>query len=425
MKLINALILPAVFTKRTPKDQDPKKILQNFIEKLEKIEEEDPTDDVDFFKANVDYPTHDPADFEGDNLINLSENLSNPRNVLMRNPETGEENSDNKCGWNGCNSRYTHYYHVDYAIDGEPKRKTEDQARLDRAEKWYGIFFSYSGLRRNGAFVADIANNPTVGFVKVWPPINGNHDLSGYSNYNRMRVFVNDVECFAIDSYSNKWMKDNIRENPYDYQAAIFNCETPVKNAYTVRAHQANHWITFKGIEIYAPVEQKQVVEVPVNQAGSLSVLNQMNKKVALKNIVEHGCHCSKYSENEFVGGYAVDEMDKMCQQWNIKLKCLTLSEGACENGIDFEFFKIQVNNDGTPIEDLELACEANQSDCEIAVCKVTYDWGIKLWESVEAKGAGSKKYNYKPDSVCYPEPPKGDNHICVGEAPDVVIFKN
>lgn len=425
MKLINALILPAVFTKRTPKDEDPKKILQNFIDELEKIEEEDPSDDVDFFKAAVDYPTHDPADFEGDNLINLSENLSNPRNVLMRNPETGEENSENKCGWMGCNHRYTHYYHVDYAIDGEPMRKKEEQAALEIEEKWYGIFFSYTGLRRNGAFVADIDNNPTVGFVKVWPPINGNHDLSGYSNYYGLRVFVNDVECFPIERYSNKWMVDNIRENPYDYKAAIFNCEEPVENAYTVRAHQADYWITFKEIEIYAPLEQKQVVEVPVNQAGSLSVLKEMNNKLALKDIVQHGCHCSKYSNNEFVGGYAVDEMDRMCQEWNNKLKCLTLPGGACENGIDFEFFKIQVNNDGTPIDDLELACAANQSDCEEAVCKVTYDWGMKLWESVEAKGAGSKKFNYKPDSECFPEPPKGDNHICVGEAPDVVIFKN
>ena len=60
-------------------------------------------------------------------------------------------------------------------------------------------------------------------------------------------------------------------------------------------------------------------------------------------------CHCSKYSNSEFVGGDAVDELDKMCLEWNNKLKCLTLQGGACENGIDFSFFNFQVNNDGSP----------------------------------------------------------------------------
>jgi len=420
MKFINALILPAVYTQITLKDQEPEKAFEDFMEELARIEEENPTGDIDFFKATVDYPTHNPADFEGDDLINLSENLSNPRNVEMRNPETGEENSENKCGWYNCAEMGSMNYadfHVDQAIDGK---------RLRKKDRPYGTFFSWRELRQNSSFVADIANNPTVGFVKVWPPVSYRYEyylnIIKYAQFDTMRVFVNDIECFAIDRYNRQWMTDMIAENPYDYQAAIFNCEEPVENAYTIRAHQRDTWITFNEIEIYSPLK---LVQVPVDQAGSLSVLGHMNKKLALEDIVGHGCHCSKYSHNELVGGYAIDEMDKMCREWNNKLRCLTLPEGACENGIDFEFFNLQVNIDGTPNEDLELACAATQNACENAVCKVTYDWVMKLWESVEANGSGSKEYNYKPDSICYPGPPKQDRKVCVGEAPDVVVYTN
>jgi len=428
MKLINALIFPVAFSKRTPKFQTPDEAFEDFTQKAQKLLENEPLDELeDPFKSALDYPTHNPADFEGENLNNLSDNLSNARNVLMKNPETGEEDSDNKCGWNGCEGKYSHYYDASYAINGKPMRGEE---LPDYRETGFDVFASFSGYRRNTAFVADIANNPTVDFVKVWPPINGQYEYIEYAHFNKMRVFVNDVECFMIDRYSTKKVKDMVKDSNgyygYDYTAMIYKCEEPVKNAYTIRAHKANAgWLTFKEIEIYGPNKPNRVVEIPVDQAGSLSAIAVMNNKIAVKDIVNHGCHCSKYSNSEFVGGYAVDEMDSMCQEWNSKLKCLTLPEGACENGIDFDFFNIQINDDGTPSDDLDFACATTQNDCEAAVCRVTYDWGMKLWQSTEENGPGSRRFNYKPDSMCYPQPPNGDSHICVGEAPDVVIMKN
>ena len=337
MKFINALVLPVTFAKINPKFQTPDQIFKEVTEKSQQILETSP---LVILKSAGNYPTHDPTDFEGEHLINLSENLSNARNVLMSNPEIGVEESDNKCGWHGCESTSSHYFDASYAINGKPMRESE---LFDYRVTGFDIFYSYSQYSKNTAFVADIADNPTVDFVKVWPPINSVWDYIRYADYHQMRVFVNDVECLAIDNYNNAKIWAMINDsNGYNYTAAIYKCEVPVENAYTIRAHKENGLMAFKEIEIYAPTTttlQQNLVEIPVDQAGSLSALNSMKNNLAVDEIVSHGCHCSKYSNNKLVGGYVVDEMDSMCRMWNSKRRCLTLPGGACENGIDFKFF--------------------------------------------------------------------------------------
>ena len=151
--------------------------------------------------------------------------------------------------------------------------------------------------------------------------------------------------------------------------------------------------------------------------------MKNYNQNIAANNIINHGCHCSKYSDNEFTGGPAVDIMDRMCQDWNAKLKCLGLPGGACENGIDFNFFSVQMYKNGTFSDDEEFACEKAVDGCEAAFCKVTYDWGVGLWNSADEGLAGSNMFDYVPNAECFPQPPTGGEQICVGDAPDVDII--
>jgi len=439
MKLISTLLLSAalakrrgnkgsVFNQKGDADAD-RRDLPLIVKKIKAdIREAENNDDEPIsFKAVDDtvYPTHDPADFEGDEIVNLSENLSNPRNVRMLDVESGEELSENLCGFYHCDDGgASGYHHARHAINGEPLR--QKSLRFPLAIHGFGFFLSHRSNYKKSAFVADIENSPTVGFVKLWPPINAPFDYSFLTNFAVTRVFVNDVECFQIENYTPTKVREMIySEDGYNYPGMVYKCAENVKNAYTIRAHNDDKWLAFKEIEIYAPIDQTNVLQVPIEQSKTLLFMKDFNDKLAINKILTHGCHCSKYSDNEFTGGQAIDTMDKMCQDWNAKLKCLTLPGGSCENGIDFNFFNMQVYADGTLSDDLDFVCAAAESKCEEAICRVTYDWGMDLWASAAEKDAGSRKYDYKPNAQCFPQPPSGGEHTCVGEAPDVTIINN
>merc|ERR1712047_58724 len=435
MKLISTLLISAALAKRrgkgalfnklkdSAKDGLPRLVekVKNDMEKAEK-ENDDPIS-AGPFKSVDDtiYPTHDPADFEGDDIINLSENLSNPRNVKMLDVESGEELSDNYCGFYTCDEGgASGYFHSRLAVNGETLKGS---IKFPLTVHGFGFFLSYRSLYKKSAFVADIENNPTVGFVKLWPPITGPWDWSYHTNFARTRVFVNDVECFQIENYTPSKVRDIVYSGDGEtYPGLVYKCAENVQNAYTIRAHNDDKWLTFKEIEIFAPNDQTRVLQVPVEQSKTLLFMREFNEKLAVKKILTHGCHCSKYSDNEFTGGQAIDTMDRMCQDWNSKLKCLTLPGGACQNGIDFNFFNMQIHADGTLSNDLDFACAAAENKCEAAICRVTYDWGMGLWSSADEKGAGSRMYDYNSNAECYPQPPSGGEHTCVGNAPDVVI---
>ena len=262
MKLIATVLFPLVYSQGQENDfAGAASIILKTNEEIQKIEQNDALPHFEPFKTlDGMTPTHDPADFEGEDIINLSENLSNARNVKMLDVESGEELSGNTCGFWGCQGDSSIWFHADHAIDGEPQRQPSLNYPL--IEHGFSFFFSNRFLYTKSAFVADIENEPTVGFVKLWPSKNANYDFTYHTTYYSTRIFVNDIECLPIEHYSPERVQEMLNMgNGFDYPGMIFKCAENVEKAYTIRAHNAERWLTFKEIEIFAPIEQTTVRE--------------------------------------------------------------------------------------------------------------------------------------------------------------------
>jgi len=422
MKLVNALLLPAFMAQRASQE-----------ESFEPSRPTPPPDAPpgDGFKSTGYFDaTHDPSLFDRsvETNINLSSNLANARDVEMHDLETLNEDSADMCGLHGCTGSWKHVYPPSQAINGEPLRQRsvnvgQNGSGMYFASKWSNAF--------SQAWVADINNSPAVGFVKVWPPINARYDYSTWVQWQNLRVFVNDQECFAIEYYDTNKIKEIFRQPSYDYEALVWNCPTWVENANKVIVHGGSgyHTMSWKEVEIFAPngqqaspVVEPVVHQIPVDQANMLATVGQFHPEVKADKVASHGCHCAKYSRNEFVGGPPVDNLDSLCQQWNMKNHCLTLPGGACENGIDFTFFNVKVHGDDTPNDDADFACENTESDCEKALCLVNFEFAKQLWTSAEAGEAGSDSYWYDENATCTPNAPVNGIHTCVGDSPNVRI---
>merc|ERR1712110_876456 len=177
-----------------------------------------------------------------------------------------------------------------------------------------------------------------------------------------------------------------------------------------------------------SPVSPKTPAPVlmnsPVDQAMSLSDMEKFNKNINTKAIIGHGCHCSKYSRTDNVGGSPTDELDAACLDWNRKIKCLSLPGGACnKKGIDFEMFPVQLQADGQLSPDPAFGCAFTENKCQHALCLIKYEFGLMLMDSVKQNGPGSDKWKgYNFNSQCMPNAPVYGEKMCMGKAPDVAI---
>merc|ERR1712110_1124261 len=162
--------------------------------------------------------------------------------------------------------------------------------------------------------------------------------------------------------------------------------------------------------------------ESPVDPGMALYTMEEFNEKINAKAIKAHGCHCAKFSRTENVGGFPVDELDSACLDWSKKLRCILLDGGACPNGIEFTTFPMQLEPNGNLSNDIDFACAFAGDKCAEAICKITYDWGLKLWESIGKNGPGSYKFENYVNAQCMPKVPVASEKVCTGEAPDVRI---
>lgn len=162
----------------------------------------------------------------------------------------------------------------------------------------------------------------------------------------------------------------------------------------------------------------------PVDPGMALDTMEEWNKNINAKAIKSHGCHCAKYSRTENIGGFPVDELDSACLDWSKKLRCITLESGACKNGIEFTSFPIQLQPNGELSKDIDFACALAGDQCVEAVCRINYDWGLRLWESVGKNGPGSDKFKDYINAQCMPKVPVASEKVCKGEAPNVVIVE-
>jgi len=163
-------------------------------------------------------------------------------------------------------------------------------------------------------------------------------------------------------------------------------------------------------------VSQKDPVLIacPVDKAHKLEAFEEANPKVNANSIKYHGCHCSTYSGNT-AGGSPVDDLDAACRDWNTKSHCLTLEGGACSNGIDFDTYNVQLNADGSVSNDVEFGCAYVENECQEALCRLGYEFGMFLFDSVAKNGPGSYNWNgYITNAKCTPNAPVSGHKVCV-----------
>ena len=144
---------------------------------------------------------------------------------------------------------------------------------------------------------------------------------------------------------------------------------------------------------------------------------------IDISQIKSHGCHCSKWSRKDNVGGAPIDDFDAGCRAWNSKIRCVELQGGACSDGIDFDFYTIQVEENEQISDDVDFHCAYAGDACRTAVCKIGYEQFQIFLNSADNEGPGSYFWDgYENNAVCTPQAPEQSEKICVGDAPDVVI---
>merc|ERR1719350_935123 len=122
----------------------------------------------------------------------------------------------------------------------------------------------------------------------------------------------------------------------------------------------------------------------PVDQGLKLGVFEEFNPNINADGIKSHGCHCSRISRSENVGGSPLDTLDAACLDWTRKLKCLTLEGGACyPDGINFEYYNVQLKANGDVSPEPDFGCAYVENECEDAVCRIGYEFGLMLFKSV------------------------------------------
>lgn len=156
---------------------------------------------------------HDPDVFKGSDVIDHSAKMSNARFSRVNNFDEG-----NEIGYD-ISSYYDSYYNADYCLDGTP----------NYVDSIRGPCVARS--RSTDAWFADINDNPTVTFVKVWLGYYNQFFHHNWGQHWMYRTFVDNVECFPIEYYSN----DVITQLFNEREPMIFNCQETVVSASKVR----------------------------------------------------------------------------------------------------------------------------------------------------------------------------------------------
>jgi hypothetical protein len=221
------------------------------------------SEDESFGFRNAEYfdPTHDPNDFLSEDHENISDKMYNVRHVRMNDFESGKEDSSDLVSYYGPNHPYSYVWAATNAANGQPKNQGRAFANhYSNGALGSGCFHSHYNHWRQ-AWVADIQGNPTVSFVKIWPPFSYHAWYRGNYQWQYLRVIVNDVECFPIEYYSYQRVREMVegpggwhgnREFNDYHHAMVFNCPEPVQNANTIRVNNPRSWTFFKEVEIYA-----------------------------------------------------------------------------------------------------------------------------------------------------------------------------
>ena len=270
-------------------------------------------------------PRYDWRDFDTDDYENISGDMTNARNVRMPDIESGTiTSSTDQCGFYGCNDRYgvpyaTNPFRASNALNGQPRN--QGVAFQNFHNKGFYKFFAnsvddgqdsgmfkgyYSWTRTrdrlyDNAWVADIQNDPTVEFIKIWPGFQW-HPQFYYSSMVGLRVFINEVECNPIEYYNMNRIREflpwptNDPNNPFSWDdpqadqtfadygteaTYIFKCEGGVQNANSIRIKHDAGYLVFNEVEIFSKRSRCPTTETDACPYIDVVMFSQPNTCIA------------------------------------------------------------------------------------------------------------------------------------------------
>jgi len=272
-------------------------------------EEKDASPDLQDFKAFLtswldelegDYPLDSNVidanreDFESADIVDHSDKLTNARFATV-------DSFDNPTKVITVDSYKESHYAAANAIDGVVEFDNFDGDCVAQD-------------RKTQAWFADITGNPSISFVKVWPSYHtqfGQVEEPNWGFYWTYRVFVNNIECYPIEYYSD----NKVLEIYQTKKPLIFTCIETIPNANVVRLSAGDYGGHSPQYIFFSEVQVFESLECPTkpNESCTDAQLNNENKcernycgeekgaRVKLDRCTNTRCSCTNDATNEVV----------------------------------------------------------------------------------------------------------------------------
>lgn len=234
-------------------------------------------------------------DFEDPDIINHSDKLTNARFATV-------DSFNNPTNFTTVESWMDSNYVAANAIDG-----------VVELDSYHGDCVARD--RSTQAWFADITGHPSISFVKVWPSYHtqfGRAIERNWGFYWTYRVFVNDIECYPIQYYSD----DRALELYQSRKPFIFKCIDTIPNANVVRLSAGSYGGHSPQYIFFSEVEVLEFVECPTEPDEMFCNDSQLNNdNTCIPNYcgIERGsrpqqnrcanlrCSCTNVDTNEIV----------------------------------------------------------------------------------------------------------------------------
>jgi len=266
----------------------------------------------DFPAAGSNVFDANPEDFETADAVNHSDKLTNARFAKV-------DSFDNPTVFTPVPSYMDQYYAAANGIDGVVELNDYHggcSARNREVEAWF----------------ADITGSASISFVKVWPSYDtqfGSAFEKNWGYYWTYRLFVNDVECFPIEYYSDAKVSElYLAKKPF-----IFKCKETVENANIIRLSAGDYqgpspqYIFFSEVEIFefaCPTKPDEICnDSQLNNDNGCTETYcgvERGSRIKKNRCANTKCSCTNAVTNEIVE-YDVGQCTYLPQQsWGQKL---------------------------------------------------------------------------------------------------------
>merc|ERR1712110_66376 len=256
---------------------------------------------------------------------------------------------------------------------------------------------------------ADIENNPSVNFVRIWAPNHANLNIF----FNAVRVYIHSaeemVECFQTEFYTLA-RTAQLREAG---QALILGCPTTIHNAQKVRV-DADQLISFNELEVaWGPHTGEEPPATSDTADSAADLLSKILETVGDHNVdniqaddfLSHGCYCPRLDGTTVFKGPTISKLDKLCQRFSHCGICSGDIECGAGNGYPFTFTYGEEYDGAECDANTNNACQQARCECSMATVKDLIEAVFEQSERVTQTACPSRSGGNQDDAVVVAAP--------------------